>query len=256
MAGTNRTKNSEVASGPIMVLVEPQLGENIGMAARAMLNCGLTELRLVAPRDGWPNDRAMTASSGALEVITEATVYETTEDAISDLNVVYAASARRRHALKEIITPRLAAAEMHAMPEDAKIGVLFGAEKSGLHNDDIALAGKIIEAPLNPAFASLNLSQAVLIVAWEWSQQGREVTGPELPMGHTFPAGKEELVAMFEALEDELDARGFLKPVEKRPNMVRNIRNLFQRMAMTDQEVRTMRGIISSLTQHPRKDGK
>lgn len=256
MAGTNRTNETQVENGPIVILVETQLGENIGMAARAMLNCGLARMRLVAPRDGWPNDRAVTASAGALDVVNSAEVFETTAAAIADLNTVYAASARRRHALKEIVTPGLAAAEMRAAPADAKIGVLFGPEKSGLDNDDIALADRIIEAPLNPAFASLNISQAVLIVAWEWSQTGREETGPELPMGHTFPAEKDELLRMFAHLEDELDARGFLKPAEKRTNMVRNIRNLFQRMSMTDQEVRTMRGIISSLTRHPRRDGK
>ncbi len=255
MAGTNRT-NETLTGGPVVILVAPQLGENIGMAARAMLNCGLTELRLVSPRQAFPNERAVAAASGADLVLDGAEVFGTVEDAIADLNMVYAATARRRHFLKEIVTPARAAAEMRAAPAEGRAGVLFGPENSGLDNDHVALADRIVEAPLNPAFSSLNLSQAVLIIGWEWMKSGREDVGAEMPMGHTYPAEKELILKLFEHLEDELDARGFLVPVEKRPSMVRNIRNIFHRMALTDQEVRTLRGVISSLTRYPRQDGK
>jgi tRNA/rRNA methyltransferase len=257
MAGLyhRRTKKKQPvpeAPSPVIVLVEPQLGENIGACARAMLNCALSELRLVAPRNGWPNEFAEKAASGAHGVLDQAQVYDSTAEAIADLTLVYAATARRRDTVKTILTPRRAATSMRqTIAAGNRVGVLFGPERSGLENDDVALAEAVIEVPLNPAFNSLNLAQAVLLVAYEWHQAGLEEGGekgeePVLP--ETERASREELVAFFEHLERELDDCGFLRPVEKRASMVRNIRNLFQRAALTDQEVRTLRGIVAGLT--------
>jgi tRNA/rRNA methyltransferase len=252
MAGTDSTQDA-ILGGPAIVLVNPQLGENIGTSARAMLNFGLTDLRIVNPRDGWPSERAIAAASHADVVIENARVFETTEEAIADLQIVYAATARPRDMIKPEATAREAAAEMcEAFQQDRKIGVLFGAERHGLSNEDISLSEKIISVPVNPSYASLNLAQAVLLVAYEWFQEnlrdGARPSGRQLSVGEEDrPASRKDLVAMFEHLESELDAANFLKPPEKRPRMIRNIRNIFTRAGLQDQEVRTMRGIIKSL---------
>jgi tRNA/rRNA methyltransferase len=254
MAGLyhRRTKKKQPvpqAPAPVIVLVEPQLGENIGACARAMLNCALSELRLVAPRNGWPNEFAEKAASGAHGVLENAQVYDTTADAIADLNLVYASTARRRDTVKTILTPREAAVSMRqTIAGGNRIGVLFGPERSGLENDDVALAEAVIEVPLNPDFSSLNLAQAVLLIAYEWHQAGRAGVSADPVLPETVRASREELIGFFEHLERELDDCGFLRPPEKRASMVRNIRNLFQRTALTDQEVRTLRGIVAGLT--------
>jgi tRNA/rRNA methyltransferase len=260
MAGTDRTKKSQMTrpeGGPAVVLVAPQLGENIGSAARAMLNCCLGDLRLVRPREGWPNDYAVKAASGADAVLNGVRLYGSTRDAIADLNRVYATTARPRDLVKRVIGPRAAAAEMRAaVARGERVGVLFGAERMGLHNDDVTLADTIVEVPLNPAFSSLNLAQAVLLVCYEWLQAGG-VAAPRdglMPTGVSRPATRAEVVGLYEHLESELDACGFLKPPEKRPAMVRNIRNIFQRAGLTDQEVRTLRGIVTGLC-HWRANG-
>jgi tRNA/rRNA methyltransferase len=255
MAGLyhRRTKKKQPvpeAPAPVIVLVEPQLGENIGACARAMLNCALSELRLVAPRNGWPNEFAEKAASGAHGVLENARVYDSTAEAIADLTLVYASTARRRDTVKTILTPREAAVSMRqTIAAGNRVGVLFGPERSGLEKDDVALAEAVIEVPLNPEFSSLNLAQAVLLVAYEWLQAGGEAgQGAEPALPETERASREELIAFFEHLERELDDCGFLRPPEKRASMVRNIRNLFQRAALTDQEVRTLRGIVAGLT--------
>lgn len=255
MAGLyhRRTKKKQPvpdSAGPVIVLVEPQLGENIGACARAMLNCALGELRLVKPKNGWPNEFAEKAASGAHGVLDRAEVYDSTAEAIADLTLVYAATARRRDTVKTVLTPREAAVSMRrTIAAGNRIGVLFGPERSGLENDDVALAEAVIEVPLNPEFSSLNLAQAVLLVAYEWLQAGGEAgQGAEPVLPETERASREALIAFFEHLERELDDCGFLRPVEKRASMVRNIRNLFQRAALTDQEVRTLRGIVAGLT--------
>lgn len=234
---------------PAIILVEPQLGENIGAAARAMMNCGLDELRLVAPRDGWPQDGARNAASGADAVLDAAKVFETTEAAVVDLERVFATTARPRDMRKKIMTPRAAAPEMlAATARGERVGVLFGRERSGLDNDDVALADTVIEAPLNPAHTSLNLAQAVLIVAYDW---WIAATGPRparLARRGSRHARKEELIGLFEHLEGELDDAGFLYPPEKRPGMVRSLRNMLQRAALSEQEVRTLRGVVASLS--------
>ncbi len=260
MAGTNRRqakpKSEAIAAAgsiPAIILIDPQLGENIGMVARAMLNCGLTDLRLVRPRDGWPNPQAVSSASGADIVLENTQVFETTAEAIADLNLVYATTARDRDMTKEMVTPAIAAEEMRAV-NSQHCGILFGREAKGLKNEDIVLANKIVMAPLNPGFTSLNLSQAVLLLAYEWYKLADDTPGAELRMKDTRPANQEEMLRLFEHLESELDNHGFLRVKEKRPVMVQNIRNVFQRANMTEQEVRTFRGVVKSLAQFPRKN--
>ncbi len=251
MAGTDKTQESRPAlstRSPAIVLIDPQLGMNIGMVARAMLNCGLTDLRLVRPRDGWPNAEAVAASSGAGPVVEAARLYQTTAEAIADLRRVFATTVRPRGMVKPVVTPRAAAMELragHAAGEAC--GILFGPERSGLVNDDLALADTVVSVPLNPAFGSLNLAQAVLLIGYEWYLAGDSTPPRQLETGEAGLALKGELVNFFQRLEALLDESGFLFPVEKRPTMVRNIRNIFQRTALTESELRTLHGILSAL---------
>ncbi len=254
MAGTDSRKAPEtLAPGPVIILVEPQLGENIGMAARAMLNCGLTQLRLVNPRDGWPSEDAAAASAGADRVIDNAEVFDTTADAVADLQLVFAATVRARDMTSRIATPAEAANEIRALMEDGvegggKAGVLFGREAKGLKNDDVVLSDAIIMIPVNPAFGSLNLAQAVFAVGHEWFKAGTEPPLGKLAMPKdTRPADKADLLGLFEHLEDELDKSDFFHVAEKRVVMARNLRNMLQRAGLTEQEVRTLRGVITSL---------
>jgi tRNA/rRNA methyltransferase len=249
VAGTNSTQAS-VLGGPVVILVEPQLGENIGMAARAMLNCGLTELRLVTPRDGWPSDDAIAAASGADRILDAARLFPTAEAAIADLHHVYATSARPRGMVKTILTPRFAAGRMRAqIAVGRRCGLMFGAERMGLVNDHIALADSVISVPLNPAFASLNLAQAVLVVGHEWFQSSDSTPPHAISGGGDQPAPKADLLNFMMRLESALDECGFLRNQEARPSMVRNLRNLFQRAGATEQELRTMHGVIKCLTE-------
>ena len=254
MAGTDPSKEPDFAPGPTIILVEPQLGENIGMAARAMLNCGLRELRLVNPRDGWPSDEALAAASGADQVVENATLFDSTEDAVADLQRVYATTARARDMTHRVLTPREAAREIRDFTGSddqggGKAGILFGREAKGLTNDDLALTDAVVMAPVNPDFSSLNLAQAVFVLGYEWLLANSDAPESGLVMPkETRPADKRELTGLFEHLEGELDASGFLHVEEKRPVMVRNIRNMLQRAALTEQEVRTLRGVITSLS--------
>ncbi len=259
MAGTNRRQMQSKASAtgvvgnlPAIILIEPQLGENIGMVARAMLNCGLTDLRLVRPRDGWPNPQAVKSASGADIVLDNTKLFSNTSGAIGDLNLIYATTARDRDMIKEIVTPEIAAREIREIGSK-RCGILFGREAKGMKNEDIVLANKIVIAPLNPGFTSLNLSQAVFLLAYEWYKLADQTPANELRMKGTRPATNEEMLGLFEHLESELDNHGFLRVREKRPVMVQNIRNVFQRANMTEQEVRTFRGVIKSLSQYPAK---
>jgi tRNA/rRNA methyltransferase len=236
---------------PAVILVNPQLGENIGMAARAMLNCGLTELRLVAPRDGWPNPAAERAASGADIVLGGARVYDTTADAIADLHRVFATTARPRDLAMRVVHPRHAAGELAAiLARGERAGVLFGRERTGLENDDLVLADTVISIPLNPDFSSLNIAQAVLLVAYEWALLQTDMPDETLVMHDTRPATREEVVGFFGQLEAALDDAEFWRVPEKRPGMVRNIRAMFERAYLTEQEVRTLRGIVKSLAEH------
>ena len=234
---------------PVIILVEPQLGENIGYAARAMLNFGLTELRLVAPRDGWPNPAAGPTAAGADEVLDGAGVFETLEEAIADLNHVYASTVRNRDIYKPVVTVSEASLAMHeTAARGERSGILFGRERSGLSNDDIALSNAILTVPVNPDFGSLNLAQAVILVAFEWARSG----GADFPVSATSendpPATKEDLVGLFEHLETELEPRGYFRPPARKPAMVQALRNLLQGAGFTGQQVRTLRGVIKSLT--------
>ena len=231
---------------PIVILDSPQLGENIGFTARAMLNCGLKELRLVSPRDGWPNPAALAAAAGAGGVIECAKVFDCRYDAISDCHRVYAATARRREQIKRILSPRAAAAEVKATRGDVQTGILFGPERSGLDNDAVALADAVIEVPMNSEFNSLSLPQAVLLIAYDW-QMADEAAGAEIRSFGDL-ASKKKLLHFFTRLEAALDDSGFFHVNEKRPSMVRNIRNIFQRSSLTEQEVSTLQGIITSLS--------
>jgi len=246
MAGTNHRRPA-VTGGPAIILVEPQLGENIGTAARAMLNCGLDDLRLVRPRDGWPSDKAIAAASGADRVLEKARLYPNVRSAISDLLHVFAATARDRGMVRREVTPRHAATEMRAwLSAGEPCGVLIGPERTGLVNDDVALADTVLTVPLNPAFSSLNLAQAVLIIGYEWFIAAAPAPPETLQRGGSRPATKEELLNFFDHLEEELDSNGFLRHRESRGHMVRNLRSLFQRAQCTEQELRTLHGVVTA----------
>lgn len=236
------------AEKPVVILVRPQLAENVGTTTRAMLNCGLTELRLVAPRENWLDDRAIAASSGADALLRAAIRFETTAEAIADLHRVYATTGRNRFMVKPVVTPRQAAQELREhIGGGLRCGVLFGPERTGLENDDVALADTVVTVPLNPDYCSLNLAQSVLVIAYEWFQAGSPVEPKSMTKGAAPVAQKEDLVGFFEHLERELDNCGFFRAIEKRPVMVRNIRNMFDRADLTQQEVRTLHGIVHEL---------
>ena len=226
---------------PAIVLVRPQLGENIGMAARAMLNCGLAELRVAAPRDGWPNPAAQAAAAGADAVIERAQVFDTAADAVADLQLVLAATARRRDVEKPVHGPRTAARLLRE--SGARTGVLFGPERAGLDNDEVGLAAGIVEAPLNPAFPSLNLAQAVFLVAWEWRMAGP----PPVPPPPSGLASAEAFAGFWRHLDGALDDAGYYREPKLKPTVQRNLRALFARAGLTGQEVRTLRGVVARL---------
>jgi tRNA/rRNA methyltransferase len=252
MAGTDH-KKPLLSGGPAIILVEPQLVENIGTAARAMLNCGLGDLRLVKPRDGWPNPKAVAAASGADTVLDAARLYPDLREAVADLRHVYASTARDRYMVKRAVTPRLAAGEIRAhLAVGEPCGVIFGPERTGLVNADITLADTVLSVPMNPGFSSLNLAQAVLIVGYEWFIAREEPPAETLHTGHSRPATKEELVRFFDHFEEALVDSGFIRHPDKRPSLFRNLRNFFQRAYPTEQELRTLHGVVTSFM-GPRK---
>jgi tRNA/rRNA methyltransferase len=252
----NGTPSSD-AKGPAIILVEPQLGENIGAAARAMANGGLSDLRIVNPRDGWPNPRAQASASGADWILDGARLCSSTEEAVADLTKLYASTARPRDMVKGVRTPRQAVAAMRSWGVNgAGCGVLFGPERTGLRNEHLVLSSELIVVPVSPRFSSLNLAQAVLIVSYEWYQTGLDPAEEE-PQRYdrgARPASVAELLNFFDHLESQLDAAGFLRPPEKRPIMVQNLRNLLQRADLTEQEVRTMHGVVKALSGRRRED--
>lgn len=254
MSGTN-SERELLTEGPAIILVEPQLGENIGMVARAMANFGLSELRLVNPRDGWPSDKARSAASKADHVIDGTRVFETLEEAIADLNFVYATTARERYGFKPVRSPVTAAATLRdRFVSGERTGILFGREKSGLSNEEVALADELVTFPVNPAFASLNIAQAVLLMSYEWMKSGMEdLTVTAFQPIEQRPALKEEVLGLFEHIEEALDARGYFRPIAKKPKMVDNLRAVLSRRAFTAQEVGVLRGVISSLDRFSRK---
>lgn len=258
MAGTDKSITLEYRPGPAIILCEPQLGENVGTTARAMANFGLWDLRLVNPRDGWPNERAVAAASRADHVIERVRVFDSVEAAIADLSMVHATTARRRDMQKEVVGPEESARRMVAhVGTGAGAGLLFGRERWGLFNEEVALADAIVTLPVEPAFASLNIAQAVLLMAYEWRRQSD--AGSVLPFngGLDPTASRDELLGLFQHLEGTLDRTGFFKTEDKRPSMVNNLRAVFTRARLTAQEIRTLRGVISSIDrmhERPRAD--
>jgi tRNA/rRNA methyltransferase len=249
-SGTDKTKTWVAAPGPIVILVEPQLGDNIGTTARAMANFGLSRLRLIKPRDGWPNPRAYVASSGADRILDEAVLYDTVEAAIADCSYVLATTARAHDQAKPVLGPEEAARVMAPrIAAGEAVGVVFGRERYGLENTEVALTDAIVTYPVNPAFASLNLAQAVLVIAYEWFKL---VTGGALPFAmpqKSDPATKEQLLAFFENVERELDRVEFFRPAEKHETMMINLRNIFHRMQPTRQDIQTLSGVIMSIAE-------
>ncbi|PDT09131.1 MULTISPECIES: RNA methyltransferase [unclassified Rhizobium] len=260
MAGTN-SERQLLAEGPAIILVEPQMGENIGMVARAMANFGLAELRLVNPRDGWPNEKAQATASKADHVIAATKVYDTLEQAIADLNFVYATTARSRDNYKPVRSPVLAAETLRTKFRAGEAtGILFGRERWGLTNEEVALADEIVTFPVNPAFASLNIAQAVLLMSYEWMKSGMEdLEAVPFQALEQRPSTKEQLFGLFDQLEEALDSRNYFHPPSKKPKMVDNLRAVLSRRAFTEQEISVLRGVISSLDRFsrnsPRKGG-
>ena len=254
MAGTN-SERQLLTEGPAIILVEPQMGENIGMVARAMANFGLSELRLVNPRDGWPNERAQATASKADHVIEATKVYDTLEEAIADLNFVYATTARERDGFKPVRSPVVAAETLRAKFRAGEgTGILFGRERWGLTNEEVALADEIVTFPVNPAFASLNIAQAVLLMSYEWMKSGMEDLSdvPFQAMEQT-QSTKEQLFGFFDQLEEALEARNYFHPPAKKPKMVDNLRAVLSRRAFTEQEISVLRGVVSSLDRFSRQ---
>lgn len=248
MAGTASNKQL-ITDGPVVILVEPQLGENIGMVARAMANFGLAELRIVNPREGWPNERARAAASRADHVIDGARVFATTEEALQGLVFVVATTARERDGFKAVRGPVEASDLLRARhAAGQKTGIMFGRERWGLTNEEVALADEIVTFPVNPAFASLNVAQAVLLMSYEWMKSGLTLetmtpfTGPVYE-----PADKSALFSLFQHLEEALDTRGYFRPEAKKPKMVDALRAVLTRPGFSDSELKVLRGIISSL---------
>jgi tRNA/rRNA methyltransferase len=237
---------TNAVTAPVIILVEPQLAENIGMAARAMANFGLSELRLVAPRDGWPNEGARAAAVAAVHLLDGARLFASAREAIADLNYVLATTARARGQMKRVLLPEEALQGAAARAgEGQRIGILFGRERTGLENDEISLADAAITFPVDPEHASLNLAQAVLLIGYEWARlSGRGL--PQPLREPTAPASRAAMLGLFDHIESELEAAQFYPP-DKKPVMARNMRDMFHRMELTEQDVRTWRGAIHAL---------
>jgi tRNA/rRNA methyltransferase len=249
-AGTDKTKDWSAGRGPIVVLVEPQLGENIGAAARAMANFGLSQLRLVNPRQGWPNDRASMMATGAGRVLDAVVLYPTLAAAIADCSFVLATTARAHDQAKPVVGPAEAVSLMAPrIGAGENIAVLFGRERNGLENDEVALADAIVTLPVNPGFASLNLAQAVVIVAYEWFKLASAGTLPFAMPKKSASAPKQQLIAFFETVERELEKVEFFRPPDKRETMQINLRNIFTRMQPTQQDIQTLHGVIMAIAE-------
>lgn len=234
---------------PTVILDQPQLAENIGAVARVMANFGLSDLRLVRPRDGWPQPRAWASASGADWPLDGARVFETVEAAVADLRLLHAATARPRETLLPVLTPREAAAALNgASRAGLAVGVLFGGERAGLETRDVALANAIVTIPIDPRFHSLNLAQAVAVTAYEWRMTVLDRPSARFASMETAPAAQGTMLGVYEHLETELEAAGFFHPPSKKPSMVRNLRVAIGRARFSEQEARTFRGVVTALT--------
>ena len=249
-AGTDHTMTWADRPAPIVVLVEPQLGENIGAAARAMANFGLSRLRLVKPRPRWPSAKARIMAAGADRILDAATLHADLQDAIADCTLVLATTARAHDQAKPVIGAEASAGLMApAVLRGENVAVIFGRERNGLENREVALADRIITLPVNPAFASLNLGQAVLVVAYEWHKLAVAGALPFAMPEKSRPAPKEQLSALFAGIERELDAVEFFRPPEKRDTMLINLRNIIQRMQPSQQDIQTLHGVIMAIAE-------
>jgi tRNA/rRNA methyltransferase len=238
------SEGPEPALKPVIVLVRPQLGQNIGKAARAMLNFGLIEMRLVAPRDGWPNPDAGPAASGADVVLEQARVFETVQDAIADCSTVYASTVRRRDLVVPVLTPEQMAASIASSP--GRPAILFGPERSGLETDEVALANAIVTVPINPEFGSLNLAQAVILLAYEWSKRSELAVPPSKELEPPAPHG--ELEGLIAQLEQELEAKGYFHPPSRTQATKNTLRTIFTKTGWSSREVKAIRGVLRALT--------
>jgi tRNA/rRNA methyltransferase len=253
-SGTDKTKSGLDLAGPVVILVEPQLGENIGMAARAMGNFALSRLRIVNPRDGWPNVAAQRAAAGADQILESAELFDTVDQAVADLTLLFATTARAHDQAKPVVAPADAAVEIVAHVAGGQdggggVGIMFGRERYGLQNEEVALANRIITFPVNPGFASLNLAQAVLLIGYEWFKLS---TGGALPFAmpeRSEPASQHQVQAFFDNLVRELDRVEFLRPAEKRDTMLVNLRNIFTRMDPTKQDMHTLHGVVMAIAE-------
>jgi len=249
-AGTDKTKQWADVAGPVVVLVEPQLGENIGAAARVMANFGLSRLRLVAPRQAWPNDKARMMAAGADRILDGAVVYDTPAAALADCTFVLASTARAHDQAKPVVSPEEGARLMAPrVAAGDTVAVMFGRERNGLENDEVALADRIVTLPVNPAFASLNLAQAVAVMSYEWFKLAAGGVLPFAMPKKSAPAPKQQLLAFFADLERELENVEFFRPPDKRETMVINLRNIFTRMQPTQQDIQTLHGVIMAIAQ-------
>ena len=248
MSGTDNRKEL-ICEGPVIILVEPQLGENIGMVARAMANFGLFELRLVNPRDGWPNERANAAASRADHVIEGTKVFSTLREALHDLKYVIATTARQRDMLKDVLAPGEATSILRqSFANGVRTGIMFGRERWGLHNDEVALADAMVTFPVNPAFASLNIAQAVLLMSYEWMMSANEepyATAFRAPQSDV--ADKSDLHAFFDHLEGALEDAQYYYPPERRERMSNNLRSIFNHAGLKKLELQTLHGVVAAL---------
>lgn len=270
MAGTNRKRAQKgEKSSPVIILVEPQLPENIGMAARAMANFGVTRLRLVCPREAFPNSKAVAASSKAHFIIENTIVFESLAEAVADLHYILATTARERDGFKPVLSAVEAADRMRSLyrrqgdpaaetllrEQPMKTGILFGRERFGLSNEELSLADDLVTFPVNPAFASLNIAQAVLLMCYEWQKSGLRQETETVFRGPEFlPARKENLHSLFARLEEALAARGYFRPLARKPIMISNLRAVLTRAGFADAEIRLLNGIVSSLDRFSRKN--
>ncbi|MBY7649464.1 MAG: RNA methyltransferase [Candidatus Liberibacter europaeus] len=241
---------------PVIILVNPQLGENIGMVARAMLNFSFTQLRIVNPRDGWPNEKARSSSANADEVIDAVRVFSSLQEAISDLNFVYATTARNRNNFKSVFSPKEASIVLKKRIQTGQeVGIIFGRERWGLTNEEIVLSDAIISFPVNADFPSLNISQAVLLMVWEWMKNNSDISEKNVKkIG--IPATKGELFSFLSYLENSLEERGYFRPIEKKKKMLDDLRSVFTRSEFMRQEIFLLRGIVSALDRFSKKSSR
>ncbi|ABD87139.1 TrmJ/YjtD family RNA methyltransferase [Rhodopseudomonas palustris] len=249
-SGTDKSKAKADLTGPVVILVEPQLGENIGMCARAMGNFGLTRLRIVKPRDGWPNVHARRAASGADYILDAVELFETVEQAVAGCSLLFATTARAHDQAKPVRAPEEAAREIFAeVGQGGEVGIMFGRERYGLENDEVALANRIVTFPVNPGFASLNLAQAVLLMGYEWFKLATANALPFAMPERSERASQHQMQAFFDNLVGELDKVEFLRPAEKRDTMLVNLRNIFTRMEPTKQDMHTLHGVVMAIAE-------